>query len=322
MTTIQWTDETWNLIVGCSRISPGCERCYAATAAKSARLQQFPQYQKVKDWDGTVEFVESQLLKPLRWKKPKRIFVCSMSDLFHENVPDEWIDKVLAVASLCPQHTFQILTKRPHRALQYLTRENRFAFIDYQAYEILRAGRTPYTREHPVVSLPLKNCWIGTTVENQAMANKRIPTLLQIPAAARFLSCEPLLEAIDLSEWLICPECQGEQLWYEKRTGPRLGVAGRKQCFKCKDKRFYSDLSWAIIGGESGPGARPCSIDWIRSAARQCQEAEIPVFVKQLGSNCCVMPGLAFGYSDRKGGDIAEFPEDLKMRQFPNTVIS
>lgn len=318
MTNIQWTDETWNIVVGCSRISPGCTNCYAATAAASARLQQFPQYQKVAAWDGTVEFVESQLLKPLSWKNPKRIFVCSMSDLFHENVPDEWIDKVMAIAALLPQHTFQILTKRPERALEYFTYEHRFAFIDYQAYEILRAGRAPYYREHPVVKLPLKNVWMGVTCENQAMADRRIPLLLQIPAAIRFLSCEPLLEVIDLSEWLICPQCNGERMFEVIRTGPRSGVAGYKKCPKCQDNRFYSDLHWIIAGGESGKGARTCSIDWVRSLVRQCQDADVPVFVKQLGSNCQLLPGLAFKYSDRKGGNIDSFPfDDLKIRQFP-----
>lgn len=282
MTAIQWTDETWNPIVGCSRISPGCQRCYAAAAAKSARLQQFPQYQKVKEWDGSVEFVKNQLLKPLSWKNPKRIFVCSMSDLFHENVPFEWIDQVCGIAAMCPQHTFQILTKRPQRAKEYF--EDRANNLD------TFISTSNLSMKHVVARLPLPNVWFGVTCENQAMADERIPLLLQIPAAIRFLSCEPLLGEIDLSQWLYA-DIPGK---------PRL-----------------NQINWCIIGGESGPGARACSIDWMRSLVRQSQEAEIPVFVKQLGSNCCTMPGLAFGYSDRKGGNIAEFPEDLKIRQFP-----
>lgn len=291
MTNIQWTDETINPIVGCSRISPGCSQCYAATAAASARLQRFPQYQKVAAWDGTVEFVESQLLKPLSWKKPKKIFVCSMSDLFHENVPDEWIDKVMAVAALCPQHTFQILTKRPERALKYFTRENRFTCIDYQAYEILRADRVPYYREHPVVKLPLKNVWMGVTCENQAIADRRIPILLDIPAVVRWLSVEPLLGEIDLM---------------------KLSV-GHLYALEC--------INWVVCGGESGSGARPCNIAWVRSLVRQCQDADVPVFVKQLGSNCQILPGLAFKYKDKKGGNIDSFPEDLKIREFPKAGI-
>ncbi|MBD2437402.1 phage Gp37/Gp68 family protein [Nostoc sp. FACHB-110] len=298
-TNIQWTDETWNPIVGCSRISPGCSKCYAATAAASARLQQFPQYQKVKDWDGTVEFVKNQLLKPLSWKKPKKIFVCSMSDLFHENVPDEWIDKVMAVAAICPQHTFQILTKRPERALEYFTSENRFACIDYQAYEILRADRAPYYREHPVVKLPLKNVWIGTTVENQAMANKRIPLLLQIPAVIRWLSVEPLLGEIDLRE---------------------AGMIQRLISDNYEWENISEEISWVVVGGESGSGARPCNLAWMRSLARQCQDAEVPAFVKQLGSRPFYLKcGEKYPYkiSDKKGGVITDFPEDLQIRQFP-----
>ena len=118
-TGINWSDETWNQIVGCSRVSPGCVNCYAATSAKSPRLQQFPQYQSTRDWNGTIAFVESAIAKPLKWKKPRKIFVCSMSDLFHENVTDEMRDRVFSVMALCPQHTFQVLTKRPERAVRY-----------------------------------------------------------------------------------------------------------------------------------------------------------------------------------------------------------
>ena len=119
MTNIQWTNESWNPIVGCSKISEGCANCYAETGANSGRLQQFKQYQKVAKWNGQVEFVENQLLKPLKWKKPQRIFVCSMSDLFHQNIPNSWIDRIFAVISVCQKHTFQILTKRPHRMQEY-----------------------------------------------------------------------------------------------------------------------------------------------------------------------------------------------------------
>lgn len=295
-TKIQWCDEVWNVVVGCSRISPGCSQCYAATAAASARLQRFPQYQKVAAWDGTVEFVESQLLKPLSWKKSKKIFVCSMSDLFHENVPDEWIDKVMAVAALCPQHTFQILTKRPERALSYFTRENRFAFIDYQAYEILRADRAPYYREHPVVKLPLKNVWMGTTVESQAMADRRISILLEIPAAVRWLSVEPLLEDTKLTFMNYVDN------WND---------LGDKGCHK---------IDWVVCGGESGSGSRPCNLAWVRSLIAQCKDADVPVFVKQLGSRPFREKAehkYPYKISDKKGGKIEEFPEDLRIREFP-----
>jgi protein gp37 len=287
-TNISWTDETINPIVGCSRVlgSPGCAKCYAASAAKSPRLQHFPQYQAVSEWDGTVQFVESQLLKPLSWKKPKKIFVCSMADLFHENVPFEWIDKVMAVVALCPQHTFQVLTKRPERALQYFSQpklwvkwyeaalahlwgaigENFGGLINLQQY---------FIEQH----FPLPNCWIGTSTENQVMADKRIPILLQIPAAVRFLSCEPLLGEINLK---IIP-------------------------------------NWVICGGESGTDSRPCHVEWLKSIVQQCQSAKTPVFVKQLGANAYYQ-GQRFQTRDKKGGEIEEFPQQLKIREFPVLV--
>lgn len=288
-TNISWTDETINPIVGCSRVSPGCARCYAATAAKSPRLQQFSQYQAVSEWDGTVQFVESQLIKPLHWKKPKKIFVCSMADLFHANVPFEWIDQVMAVVVLCSQHTFQVLTKRPERALEYFSQaklwvnwyeaaknhlwgavgENFGGLINLQQYFI----------EQP---FPLRNLWLGTSTENQAMANKRIPILLQIPAAIRFLSCEPLLEEIDL-------------------------------------KLFNYSPSWVIVGGESGPGSRPCHIEWIESIVQQRQQSNTPVFVKQLGANAYYHQ-QRFKTRDSKGGDIEEFPQQLQIREFPHSI--
>lgn len=299
-TNIQWCDETINPIVGCSRISPGCQKCYAATAAQSARLQRFPQYQAVSKWDGSVEFVESQLLKPLSWKKPKRIFVCSMSDLFHENVPDEWIDKVMAVIALSSQHTFQVLTKRPHRAKEYFSQTdlpNRWyqSAIDFlwQAVEKDFGGLINLQTYFMNRPYPLPNLWLGTTVENQDLANQRIPILLEIPAVVRWLSLEPLLGDIKLDFTNYVDD------W---NTSVDIG------CHK---------VSWVVVGGESGRNARPCAIGWLTSVVQQCHSANIPVFVKQLGSNCVVLPGLSFGYSDRKGGDIAEFPPHLQIRQFP-----
>ena len=178
MTTgIQWTDETWNPIVGCSKISAGCLNCYAADAAKSARLQQFDRYQKVKKWDGTIEFVEPQLSKLSKWKQPKKIFVCSMSDLFHDNISDEWRDKVFEAIALSPQHTFQILTKRPDNMQRYLSQRK-----------------------------VLENVWVGTTVENQVVTS-RIDTLIKTPAFIRWISVEPILSNLTLNlddiDWVV-----------------------------------------------------------------------------------------------------------------------
>lgn len=306
-TNIQWCDETWNVIVGCSRVSgsPGCARCYAATAAKSPRLQQFPQYQAVSNWDGTVEFVKSQLIKPLSWKKSKRIFVCSMADLFHTNVPDEWIHQVMAVVALSPQHTFQILTKRPERMKEYFSQQS----LRVKWYEAAKENLWDAVSEkfEGLINLqqyfidqpfPLPNVWLGTSTENQQMANKRIPILLQIPAAVRFLSCEPLLEEIDF----------------------RQGGAIQKLISDSYEWELVNeDIQWIVVGGESGPNSRPCHIEWLESIVQQFHAAKTPVFVKQLGANA-IFGGQRFKTRDKKGGDIEEFPKHLQVRKFPFSV--
>lgn len=179
MSKIEWTGKTWNPLSGCSRKSTGCENCYAEVMTKRLALMGQEKYQGLLNehgrFNGVVKFSESDLVKPLSVKKPETWFVNSMSDLFHENVADEWVDKVFAVMALCPQHTFQILTKRPDRMKEY------FALN---------------------VGFPLPNVWLGTSTENQKTADERIPHLLETPAAVRFLSCEPLLGKIDLSAYL------------------------------------------------------------------------------------------------------------------------
>ncbi len=184
-TKINWTDESWNIIIGCEKISPGCKNCYAEKMAYRLAWMERLKLHKFKDlnypnvidfvtkkWNGKTHFAESQLEKPLKWKKPRMIFVCSMGDLFHESVPFEWIDKVFEVIEKCPQHTFQVLTKRPEIMYKYMVRYGIGAMPD--------------------------NIWLGVTAENQEQANKRIPILLQIPAKVRFVSIEPMLDVIDL----------------------------------------------------------------------------------------------------------------------------
>jgi protein gp37 len=330
-TNISWTNETINPIVGCSRVSPGCAKCYAASAAASPRLQQFPQYQAVSEWDGTVQFVKSQLLKPLSWRKPKKIFVCSMADLFHENVPFEWIDQIIAVIALCPQHTFQILTKRPERALQYFSQPKLWV----KWYEAALAhlwgaigekfggliNLQQYFIEQP---FPLSNLWLGTSVENQQTADKRIPILLQIPAVVRFLSCEPLLGEITLSRY------HNNNIGYlgHKIKCSNCGITGinppdkyYQYCWQCYAKMSWLEptISWIICGGESGADSRPCHIDWIESIVQQCQSAKTPVFVKQLGANA-ILQNQRFKTRDKKGGEIEEFPQQLRIREFPYLV--
>jgi protein gp37 len=194
-TKIEWTDATWNPIRGCSRVSEGCRNCYA-------------------DWTGKVSFVEDHLLEPCRWRKPRRIFVNSMSDLFHENVEENWIDQIFAVMAMCSRHTFQILTKRPERMLKYLTKfstksewarylselndSEEISIFSEDAECVIHNSIQGSISPPYSVGWPMRNVWLGVSVENQAAANERIPLLLQTPAAVRFISAEPLLGPIDL----------------------------------------------------------------------------------------------------------------------------
>lgn len=172
---IEWTDATWNPVTGCSKVSEGCRNCYAQTFAE--RFRGTPGHYFENGFDITLR--PDKLDQPLKWKKPRRIFVNSMSDLFHEDVPFDFIDRVFVVMSLAEHHTFQILTKRPSRMKEYLSK-NRLKHIGLNEW-------------------PLLNIWLGVSVENQKAADERIPLLLQTPSAVRFLSCEPLLGPVNLS---------------------------------------------------------------------------------------------------------------------------
>ena len=288
MTTIAWTDETINPIVGCSRVagSPGCERCYAATAAKTARLQQFPQYQKVAKWNGTVEFVEKQLEKPYEWKKSKKIFICSMADIFHENVPFKWVEEIFYMIENCPQHTFQILTKRPERMIEF--------FDWYIARNSDHSVELQWTMPD--------NIWLGVSCENQAMADKRIPLLMQIPAKVRFLSCEPLLEPINLSKFLPIEWSEIAEDWIE--SWPGIGS-------------YSTDYpNWIIVGLESGSNARRCDLQAVHSIINQCQTAKVKVFCKQLGTVWAKESGTY--KQDRKGASPELWDKSFNVQEFPN----
>jgi protein gp37 len=272
-TGIEWTDATWNPVSGCSKVSQGCKHCYAEAL--------FPRpYPGRKFTD--VRCHPERLKQPICWARPRRIFVNSMSDLFHELVPFEFIDQVFGVMAATPRHAYQILTKRPERMLEYLSlatpgRMHRVwaAEAEFKRHE--RDGRVH-------VTWPLANVWLGVSVEDQENLEARLPLLQQTPAAIRFLSCEPLLGPLELK-----------------------GVLS---------------LDWIIVGGESGRDARPFNIEWARDLVRQCDQFDVPCFVKQLGasphlqlsSSACVEP---LSYIDRKGGDWDEWPADLRVRQFP-----
>lgn len=311
-TGIEWTDATWNPIVGCSIISKGCTNCYAMQVAH--RMERIfdaalapgdlpHRYRALTNpskagpvWTGRVNIAPDHIItQPLRWTRPRRIFVNSMSDLFHENVSTEWIDKIFAVMALTPQHTYQILTKRPERMRDYINSVvfNEPCRINEHIDDL--AGDTKIDSWSP----PLKNVWLGVSVEDQQTANERIPHLLDTPAAIRFVSCEPLLEAVDLD----CIEPVGQDGCLSALT-PMLWQQHYDDCWKgmCNtEEQSLSDfldwydldfmpagnmvntLDWVIVGGESGKDARPMHPDWARQIRDQCAAANVPFFFKQWG---------------------------------------
>lgn len=299
-TPIEWADATWNPITGCSRVSEGCRNCYAEIMAARfskpgqwgaglAQIVRKPDGSADHRWTGQVRFNERALTQPLRWCKPRRIFVCSTSDLFHEGVPDEWLDRVFAVMALAPQHTFMVLTKRPERARRYFEGYEeagefhtgiRDALIEGAAQAIYAAR----TGEDPSlwlsVSLPLPNVWLGTSIEDQATADARIPHLLATPAAVRFVSAEPLLGPVDLTldglSCVPCPHCS------DGSQDPETGLV---DCSRCDDTGKGDEvmIDLVIVGGESGPGARPMHPDWPRALRDQCIAAGAAFFFKQWG---------------------------------------
>jgi protein gp37 len=291
-TKIEWTDATWNPVVGCSIVSPGCTNCYAMKMA--ARIERMnpaaAHYRGLTEpskagavWTGKVATAPDEtLLAPLAWKKPRRVFVNSMSDLFHEAVPDEVIDRVFAVMALTPRHTYQVLTKRAGRMREWFaerwqgTPAQRINFPDGDFVDMAAGAETGRDeqvyqaaseigeqaslidpdidshwdeKENPKAlqfAWPLPNVWLGVSTERQQEADERIPHLLATPAAKRFISAEPLLGPLDLSQYLY-------------------------------------RLEWLIAGGESGQGARPPHPDWARSLRDQCKAAGVPYFWKQWG---------------------------------------
>ncbi|HMR51236.1 MAG TPA: phage Gp37/Gp68 family protein [Amaricoccus sp.] len=294
-TSIEWTQgedgspgATWNPITGCTLVSEGCRHCYAARLA-ATRLRQHPSRAGLArlnaageaKFTGEVRLNAGWLDQPLRWRRPRRIFVCAHGDLFHEAVPDEWIDRVFAVMALAPQHVFQVLTKRPERARWYLTRimegENGSEDI---ADAAVRVTGSPCAAHVEDSVWPLPNVWLGTSVEDQATADERIPHLLATPAAVRFLSAEPLLGPVDLTQ---VPNDLGmaeAQPWLNALGGYAWDAAPPDYVDTCS---IGTRLDWVIVGGESGPAARPMHPDWARSLRDQCQAAGVPFFFKQWG---------------------------------------
>jgi len=285
---IEWTDKTWNPATGCTKVSTGCKHCYAdrlfskvyskdrviipTPADGITEETAIPPHEPTGHWTRPRKFTDvwlhpERLDQPLHWKKPCMVFVNSMSDLFHEDIPFEFIDKIFARMFIANWHTFQILTKRPLRALEY--------FNEYKSGK--RFGE-----------MPLPNVWLGISCENQATADERIPILLQVPAAVRFLSCEPLLDEISLSD-------------LQRSDGK--GVH-HYDCLSCDvdpvdDEAFHGNtIDWVIVGGESGPSYRPMDLRWARDIRDQCAFNEVPFFFKQTAGKKAI-------------------PGDLQIRKFP-----
>jgi len=331
---IEWTDVTWNPVRGCSMApgseAGGCLNCYAARmASRNLPEMRSPTTGKAfarrtakgPRWTGAVELIPSKLDEPLHWRKPRRVFVNSMSDLFHEALPAEDVAEVFRVMARCPQHTFQILTKRPGRMLELVPRV------------VATWGILP-------------NVWLGVSVEDQATADARIPLLLQTPAAKRFVSYEPALGPVDFGRYYFTTLPGREAREY---PFPQLDEEDRT--------KWLDLLDWIIVGGESGPGARPFNSQWARSTVFQCRDTKTACFVKQMGCNILdrndrlatdnpapwpdLWPEPESGWDDgargnlehlddgyqgapvrirlksSKGGDMAEWPEDLRVREFP-----
>ena len=276
-TLIEWCHATWNVITGCSIVSSGCKHCYAMRLA-ATRLRHHPSRRGLTDahgrWTGEVRFNRQWLDQPLRWRKPRRIFVCAHSDLFHEKVPDEWVDLVLAVMALCPQHVFQVLTKRPERMRDYIVR-----FDGDEAVERVCdaaggiMGQRGWDRVADAELIALPNAWLGVSVEDQRTANERIPLLLETPARVRWISAEPLLGRINLRNL----KTPGGWSAIDALGGVRV-VAGRERI-----EYGRSRLGWVVAGGESGLRARPMDPAWARSLRDQCAAAGVPFFFKQWG---------------------------------------
>lgn len=274
-TGIEWTDATWSPIRGCSRVSQGCVNCYAERVAHRFSGPGQP-YEGLTDakgrWNGTVRFVPEHLADPLRWKRPRRIFVNSMSDLFHDALTDEQIAAVFGVMAAAPHHQFQVLTKRPERALQWL----RAVMADWKYPKAWCVGRADdigalwpgWQTTKLDGPWPLPNVWLGVSVEDQATADARIPVLLQCPAAVRWISAEPLLGPVTLAPvWL--PPHTDPPIYSKRVSGLHDGP--------------NSGLRWLVVGGESGPGARPMHPGWARSLRDQCVAAGVAFHFKQWG---------------------------------------
>jgi protein gp37 len=283
---IEWTDATWNVVTGCEKVSPGCDNCYAETFAE--RWRGIPGHHFEAGFDVTLR--PERMTIPLRWRKARKVFVNSMSDLFHKDIPDEYIARVWAVMALTPQHTYQILTKR-HGRMRSLVGSSDFRLLcEKEQAALVADDATPmarYEREQKTsqwwsdFAKPLRNVWLGVSVEDQKRADLRVPALLDTAAAVRFLSCEPLLGPVDLEGALRNDvyRCRCGAWERDGQTHPLCANCGSPWTHTPGRSR----IDWVIAGGESGHGARPMSPAWARSLRDQCTAANVPYLFKQRG---------------------------------------
>lgn len=261
---ISWTQSTWNPILGCQKESPGCANCYAVKEVYRMASNPNPKISSVNsglvhklgngklDWTGEITTVPDRLNTPLKWKKPRRIFVNSLSDLFHPKVPDLFIDAVFATMAIANQHTYQILTKHPDRMAEYFNdpaeRQNAIGNAAIDHFDQMLTGDPECMNDEDFIyaPFPLPNVWLGTSVENQEYTDKRLPWLEQVPAVIRFVSAEPLLGPIDINE-------------------------------------YWPNVDWVIVGGESGANARAMDPQWVRGLRDQCKARGVAFYFKQWG---------------------------------------
>lgn len=321
-TKIEWTQESWNPIRGCVRVSPGCQNCYAERiAARFSKpglayeglAEMTPQGPR---WTGKISFVEKAITEPLRRRTPTTYFVNSMSDLFYDAVPLDWIVRIFAVMALSSQyeryggnkgHTFQILTKRAKRMREILTSPDFHLRVAHEMNELAAESPNLHHTKGPWPSemsdlvkkkeahvWPIPGVWIGISAENQETADERIPELLKCPAAVRWVSAEPLIGPLNLLGYMMegedpgrCSNCKGGHGFtrcpnYGSIAKTRSEYEGGPDV--CEDfKRKNFSLHWVVAGGESGPGARMISPEWARNLRDECQKAGVAYFFKQWG---------------------------------------
>lgn len=281
--SIEWCDTTWNPILGCKRVSPGCDQCYAITQARIRAGNPSPKVAAAFaglterteagiDWTGQINLLPERLHQPFGWRKPRKVFVNSLSDLFHEDVPDAYIASIFVVMAATPQHTYQILTKR-HGRMRSLLNSDAFRVMCFTAAALRNLDLES-------VAWPLPNVWLGVSVEDQKWADIRIPALIETPAAIRWVSAEPLLGPVDLfgqpDEGC---EAAGPAISHHGYATPvGYGTGTEWDC------DHQPGIDWLVVGGESGAGARPMHPSWVRSIRDQCVTADVPFLFKQRGA--------------------------------------